>query len=124
MRTILAALAVALFPLPASAGPAKTTVATIAGFRAGETYVHTDDRVKLRELATLWKAMPERAQLVVEGNGLVAVDEEASIALGQRRADRVRDWLVKFGVDPSCVVAVGNSRERPGNYVAVMVETR
>jgi hypothetical protein len=123
---MLLALVLAV-PVRASADTAarpshRVTIATIGDFAKNGVYVHTDDRVRLREIAKLWRAFSSNATIVVEGNGLIPIDEEASIELGQRRADRVRDWLVKFGIDPSRVVAIGNSRERPGDYVDVMVE--
>jgi outer membrane protein OmpA-like peptidoglycan-associated protein len=108
--------------LEASSPPAKKTkVTTIARFRPGEIYVHTDERVRLRELAALWQATSSDSVLVVEGNGSIADDEERNIALGQRRADLVRSWLIKFGVDSHHVIAIGNARQRLDDDVDIFV---
>jgi outer membrane protein OmpA-like peptidoglycan-associated protein len=99
----------------------KTRVTTVAGFHGSEIYVHTDERVRLRELAALWNAVAPNSVIIVEGNASIADDEEKNIALGQRRADLVRVWLIRFGVDPKRVIAVGNAREKLHDDVDVYV---
>lgn len=130
IRTFLIALALAV-PLSAAAesfqqpthakDPLK--VATIDSFDYGRIYVHTDERHELWRIAKLWLQRPTWSHITVEGHGYVASDEEASIELGERRAQRVRDLLVKYGVDPRYVTAIGHSRKRPGRYVEVIVDT-
>ena len=127
---VLIALAVGL---PATAGaenfaqpaPAqrKLAVAKVQSFDFGRLYVHTDERQELRRIANLWRQRPSWWTITVEGHGFVEGDEEASIELGERRAQRVRDLLVKYGVDPRFVTAVGHSRAEPGRYVDVSVDT-
>lgn len=99
----------------------KTKVTTVAGFHGREIYVHTDERVRLRELAALWQATAPSSVIIVEGNASIADDEEKNIALGQRRADLVRAWLIRFGVDAKHVIAVGNAREKLDDDVDVFV---
>jgi outer membrane protein OmpA-like peptidoglycan-associated protein len=98
-------------------------VATVHSFDFGRIYVHTDERHELWRIAKLWLQRPAWWRITVEGHGYVANDEEASIELGEKRAKRVRDLLVKYGVDPRFVTAVGHSRKQPGRYVDVLVDT-
>lgn len=132
MTKKLALIAVAIaVPLTAAAetrsapapqpAPALMT-ATVAGFEYGETYVHTKQRHELRKLAKQLKQMPGWSHITIEGHGYVEANEEESIELGQRRADRVKKLLVKYGVDPKYVVAVGHSRGEPGRYVELTIE--
>jgi outer membrane protein OmpA-like peptidoglycan-associated protein len=101
----------------------KLQVAKVTSFDFGNVYVHTDEREELQRVANLWRQRRQWWTITVEGHGFVANNEEASIELGEKRAERVRDLLVKYGVDPRFVIAVGNSRQEPGRYVDVTVDT-
>ena len=101
----------------------KQPVTRVKSFDFGKLYVHTPERHELYRIAQLWRQRPAWWTVTVEGHGYVANDEEASIQLGEKRAQRVRDLLVKFGVDPRFVVTVGHSRAEPGRYVDVLVDT-
>ena len=130
IKHLLVVLAVAL-PFPAAAenftaAPAadqKLQVAKVTSFDFGNLYVHTQEREELQRVANLWRQRRAWWTITVEGHGFVADDEEASIELGEKRAKRVRDLLVKYGVDPRFVTAVGHSRAEPGRYVDVSVDT-
>lgn len=130
MTSKLALIALLAIPLTAAAEtrsapapePAPKMTATVGGFEYGETYVHTKERHELRKLAKQWKETPGWAHITIAGHGYVEANEEASIELGQRRADRVKKLLLKYGVDPTYVVAVGHSRAEPGRYVELTIE--
>lgn len=130
IKHLLVALAVAL-PVSASAEtfsepPAADTtlqVGKVTSFDFGRLYVHTPERAELFRIANLWRQRQAWWTITVEGHGFVAGDEEASIQLGEKRAKRVRDLLVKYGVDPRFVTAVGHSRATPGRYVDISVDT-
>lgn len=83
--------------------------------------VRSAGRARLTAIASWWKANPTPVVIRIEGHGY-AIHEEASIELGQRRADRVRDYLVAQGVDPKYVVAIGHSRSEIGRYVDLVFE--
>ncbi|HEY5951223.1 MAG TPA: OmpA family protein [Kofleriaceae bacterium] len=129
LASILLVLAIGL-PVTAaaenftSAAPQhKLAVTRVKSFDYGNLYVHTEEREELQRIANLWRQRSKWWTITVEGHGFVADNEEASIALGEKRAKRVRDLLVKYGVDPRFVVAVGHSRAEPGRYVDVSVDT-
>jgi outer membrane protein OmpA-like peptidoglycan-associated protein len=128
--TILVVMLAVAMPLTASAEIHSTQpvqkrvpITKVKSFDYGKLYVHTPERQELQRVAQLWRQRPAWWTVTVEGNGYIENDEEASIALGQKRADRVRDLLVKFGVDPRFIITIGNSRETPGRYVDVLVDT-
>ncbi len=127
----LLVLAALTFPVSASAdirtdvgGAAQTklTVTRVKSFDFGKLYVHTPERQELYRIAQLWRQRPTWWTITVEGHGFVETNEEASIELGQKRADRVRDLLVRFGVDPRFIKTVGHSRLEPGRFVDVSVD--
>jgi len=101
----------------------KQPVFTVKSFDYGKLYVHTPERAELHRVAQLWRQRTQWWTITVEGHGYVAADEEASIELGSKRAERVKDLLVKFGVDPRFIRTVGHSRAEPGRYVNVSVDT-
>lgn len=115
---ILAALAA---PSIAHAQPTQLELHKLVHFDDGKIYVHTDARYALQTLARVWKDNHAWTKIRVEGNAWM-VDEESAIALGQRRADAVKTWLVRFGVDPRYIEAVGNSRDGEGSDLDVYVE--
>jgi outer membrane protein OmpA-like peptidoglycan-associated protein len=100
----------------------EVPIMTVSSFDFGATYVHTPERAELLRIARLWRQRPAWWTITLEGHGYVADDEEASIAMGTKRAERVRDLLVKYGVDPRFVVALGHSRSIPGRYVDLKVD--
>jgi outer membrane protein OmpA-like peptidoglycan-associated protein len=101
----------------------RVPVTKVSSFDYGKLYVHTPERQELQRIARLWRQRPAWWTVTVEGHGYVANDEEASIELGEKRAERVRDLLVKFGVDPRFIITVGHSRAEPGRFVDVLVDT-
>jgi hypothetical protein len=119
---VLAALAVPVSANADVAAEKRVAVTRVKSSDYGQLYVHTPERHELFRVAQLWRQRPAWWTITVEGHGYVATDEEASISLGHKRAERVRDLLVKFGVDPRFIKAVGHSRAEPGRYVDVTVD--
>ena len=131
LKHLLVVLAMALPATPAAAetlaaaptAQRKLDVGKIKSFDFGRLYVHTDEREELFRIAQLWRQRPAWWTITVEGHGYVPGNEEASIELGEKRAERVRSLLVKYGVDSRFVVTIGHSRAEPGRYVDITVDT-
>ncbi len=120
MKSLMIAAALAI-PLTSRADPSKLELHELVKFDDGKLYVHTEARYALKTLARVWKDNHAWTKIRIEGNAHID-DEEAAIALGQRRADAVKTWLVRFGVDPKYIESVGNSRDDLANDVDVFVE--
>lgn len=114
------ALVAALF-VSSTAAADKLKVATLGDFRYEDTRIHTFERTELKKLAQEWRKNAAWASITVEGHGYYNDNEEASIRLGQERADHARALLVQFGVDPEMIVAVGRAQPRAGRDVDVIV---
>jgi len=91
-------------------------------FDYGKTRVRSTGRSTLAAVARMWRAVPVPMKITVEGHGY-ALEEEASIELGYRRALRVRERLIAEGVDPRFIEAVGHSRAEIGRYVDLVFST-
>jgi peptidoglycan-associated lipoprotein len=60
-----------------------------------------------------WLKQNKDASIVVEGHCDNRGTEEYNLALGSRRAQSVKDFLVHAGVEPSRIVTVSYGEERP-----------
>ena len=70
-------------------------------------------RATLRRQAA-WLASYPGARILVAGNCDERGTREYNLALGARRANAARDFLVSQGVDPSRISTVSYGKERPG----------
>lgn len=106
---------------PECAAPASPLVTDIE-FAPGSARVYSTDRERLAAFARWWRAHGASTTIAVEGtSGARARSEAANLALSQRRADRVRRYLVRYGVDADRVLAVGEGSHGPGRRVALSV---
>jgi len=106
-------------PPPMASGPAAGSVEQFqqtAGdsvFFAFDQYALTSEaRDTLRRQAE-WLQMYPGVRIRVEGNCDERGTREYNLALGERRANAARDYLVSLGVDPSRVQIVSYGKERP-----------
>nr|HEX4316717.1 OmpA family protein [Kofleriaceae bacterium] len=60
-----------------------------------------------------WREHPEWAAITVEGHTDLRGSDDYNQDLSQRRADQVRNWMVRDGADPATVDAIGYGRSRP-----------
>ncbi len=92
-------------------------------FEYGRRRIYSKTREELAKIAQECRTHPNM-KITVEGHGF-AYDEETSIALGESRAALVRMLLIRYGVNPDNVEAVGRSRVgKPGRYVDLVLEQR
>jgi peptidoglycan-associated lipoprotein len=106
-------------PPPSAGGPAPGTVAHFAQ-TAGDTVFFAYDSFALSSeaRATLdrqaqWLQSYPAVTIRVEGNCDERGTREYNLALGERRANSARDYLVSRGVDPSRLSIVSYGKERP-----------
>ncbi len=67
----------------------------------------------LNDVATVMKQHPEVKKIRIEGHASSEGNDEYNKDLSDRRAKSVMDFLVKVGVDPERMEAIGYGEERP-----------
>jgi peptidoglycan-associated lipoprotein len=78
-----------------------------------DRYDLTDDaRRHLEDLAQALKANPTY-NVLIEGHADERGTTEYNLALGQRRAQTAKDYLVSLGVDPNRIDVISFGEERP-----------
>jgi peptidoglycan-associated lipoprotein len=79
----------------------------LAGYR-----LDSDDQEILKRQAA-WLSSYPNVRILVAGNCDERGTREYNLALGERRASVVKDYLVSLGVDPSRVDTISYGKERP-----------
>jgi outer membrane protein OmpA-like peptidoglycan-associated protein len=78
------------------------------GFEPGRARVYSKDRERLMALAASWRRNSGWATITVEGYAAAS----NGVALAQRRADRISDYLIRYGVAAEFVVAIAHEPSR------------
>lgn len=106
-------------PAPEPAGPTPGSVEDFevnAGdrvfFALDQSTLSSEARATLRRQAA-WLSSYPGARILVAGNCDERGTREYNLALGARRANAARDFLVSQGVDPSRISTVSYGKERP-----------
>jgi peptidoglycan-associated lipoprotein len=76
--------------------------------------IKSEDLPRLKEVGS-WLAQHKKANVTVEGYCDERGTNEYNLALGQKRADAVKDYLVKLGVDEKRIKAISYGKENPVN---------
>jgi len=82
-------------------------------FEPGRARVYSSGREKLAALAATWRTRGRWPMITVEGYAGAG----GKLALAEQRAGRVRDYLVRYGVPPEYVVAIGHDSARGSSSV-------
>ena len=75
----------------------------VVEFEPGALRVYSRSREKIQAVAQRWQRRPDWSVITVHGYAGDSAD------LGQRRADKIRGYLIRYGVPPELVVAVGHT---------------
>lgn len=94
-------------------GPDMTGVATVFYFDFDKAILKADARAALMIHAESLKANPRSIRL--EGHADERGSREYNMALGERRANAVRDFLVLQGVDSYLIETISYGEERPAS---------
>jgi peptidoglycan-associated lipoprotein len=86
----------------------------IAYFEFDKSDLTAEDQAKLQTLAEELKAHPT-AHILIAGNTDEVGTEEYNLALGQRRAQVARTYLVNLGISPTRLDTVSYGEERPAD---------
>ncbi|MBB3168858.1 peptidoglycan-associated lipoprotein Pal [Simiduia aestuariiviva] len=93
------------------AEPAPEVLETVFYFDFDESMLKPGARAELTKHAMRLKATPRNVR--IEGHTDERGSREYNMALGERRANAVRDFLVLQGVDASMLEVVSYGEERP-----------
>jgi len=86
---------------------------SLVTFEPGRVRVYSKDREKLMLLAHAWQRHTQWARITIEGFDRAP----GNLALAQRRADKVRNYLIRYGVAAEYLLAVGRAQP-PGDASA------
>lgn len=93
--------------LSSQPGRSQARLGSRIAFEPGRVRVYSKDREKLMTLAASWQRNHEWATITVEGYAGASSD-----GLAQRRADKISEYLVRYGVDAEYVVAIAHEPVR------------
>ena len=81
-------------------------------FATNESVLTTKSRDTLRKQAT-WLRKNSDINIVVEGHADERGTREYNLALGERRANAVKDYLMTYGVSADRISVISYGKERP-----------
>ena len=103
---------VAQGPAPGSLEDFRVNVGERVYFDLNEYGLDADDQSVLK-LQAAWLSSYPSVRILVAGNCDERGTREYNLALGERRASVVKDYLVSLGVDPSRIDTISYGKERP-----------
>jgi outer membrane protein OmpA-like peptidoglycan-associated protein len=101
--------------------PATLRIDSIIAYAPGSNRVYSRDREKLQSLAASWRTHARWSTITVVGHAGTGYHT----ALAQQRADRIRAYLIRYGVTAEHVIALGQDDARgavPGAASAARVD--
>jgi peptidoglycan-associated lipoprotein len=81
-----------------------------------DSFSLTDEAKKVLDTQVAWLKSDLNIKVTIEGHADERGTREYNIALGEKRAKSVRDYLVKNGIDTSRLAIVSYGKERPAFY--------
>ena len=103
---------VARGPLPGSAEDFRVNVGDTVHFALDQYAIQDADRALLQRQAT-WLGRYPNVRVTVEGHADERGTREYNLALGARRANSVKEFLVSLGVSTARVDTISYGKERP-----------
>jgi outer membrane protein OmpA-like peptidoglycan-associated protein len=83
--------------------PSTVLLRRVVEFEPGRVRVYSKSREKIQAIVRTWQQRTDWSEITVEG---YAGD---SVELAQRRADKIRGYLIRYGVPPERIVATGRT---------------
>jgi peptidoglycan-associated lipoprotein len=80
-----------------------------------DSYDVRSDAMPVLDAQAAWLRRYPNVQIRIEGNCDERGTREYNLALGSRRANAVKDYLVSRGVSPTRIMTLSNGKERPVN---------
>ena len=109
----------AMAPTPVPAGPKPGTQEDLV-YNVGDRVFFDFDKYDLKPLAretlegqSAWLNKYPSVTVTIEGHCDERGTREYNLALGERRAQAAKDYLISLGVDPARVKTISYGKERP-----------
>jgi len=99
-------------PPPGSAGDFVVNVGDRVFFDFDKSTLKADGRTQIEGWAAWLKTYPAN-RVIIEGHADERGTREYNLALGERRANASREYLISLGVDPNRVRTISFGKERP-----------
>lgn len=99
-------------PVPGSYDDFKVNVADRVFFAYNSSVLTSEGRMVLDRQVD-WLSQFPSVDLIVEGHADIRGTREYNLALGERRAKSVKDYLISKGVDVNRIHTVSYGKERP-----------
>ena len=99
-------------PAPGSQEDLLLNVGDRVFFAFDRSDLNADSRATLEKLAA-WMTTYQNVTITIEGHCDERGTREYNLALGERRSDAARDYLVALGVDGGRVTTISYGKERP-----------
>ncbi|MBX3481575.1 MAG: peptidoglycan-associated lipoprotein Pal [Caulobacter sp.] len=99
-------------PIPGSAQDFIINVGDFVYFDL-DRYDIRSDAMPVLDAQAAWLRRYPNVRIRIEGNCDERGTREYNLALGSRRANSVKEYLVSRGVDPSRIATLSNGKERP-----------
>jgi peptidoglycan-associated lipoprotein len=99
-------------PVPGSQEDLLLNVGDRIFFAFDRSDLNADSRATLEKLAS-WMTTYQNVTITIEGHCDERGTREYNLALGERRSDAARDYLVALGVDGGRVTTISYGKERP-----------
>ncbi len=99
-------------PTPGSQEDLLLNVGDRVFFAFDRSDLNSDSRATLEKLAS-WMTTYQNVTITIEGHCDERGTREYNLALGERRSDAARDYLVALGVDGGRVTTISYGKERP-----------
>lgn len=99
-------------PNPGSVQDFQVNVGDRVFFETDKSDIRPDARVTLDRQAA-WLRQYPAVRITVEGHADERGTREYNLALGERRANSVRSYLVAQGIDPTRIMTISFGKERP-----------
>ena len=85
------------------------TLQRVVTFNPGRIRVYSASREAIQAIAQSWKDNARWAVITVDGYSFEPSRSEAeNVALSQRRAEKIRGYLIRYGVPAAYVIAAGH----------------
>ena len=99
--------------------PQAVVMKRVIDFQPGRLRVYSQSREKIQRIAETWKKRSDWSVITVYGYGGASKGVHSGPGtLGQKRADKIRGYFIRYGVPAEDVVAVGHADE-PGRAATV-----